>query len=726
MELHSLISDLALILGLAGIISLLFKWLKQPVVLGYIVAGILAANFNRIFTIMDTENIAIWSEIGIVFLLFTLGLEFSFKKLLKVGGSAVISASVIIIGMMVSGFLVGLMFGWKPMTCIFLGAMLSMSSTTIIIKAFDDFGLKSQQFTTQVFGILIVEDLFAIVMLVLLNSLASSAHIETNVLFETIFNLVAFLVIWFVIGLYFIPIFLRKVRRFLNDETLLIVALALCFGMVVMADVAGFSAALGAFVMGSILAETVEGERIERITRPVKNLFGAIFFVSVGMMIKVEMLGMYWWPILVITLLVIVGQIFFATSGILISGQPLNMALKSAFSLGQIGEFAFIIATLGVSLNATDEFLYPIAVAVSVITTFTTPFIMRSADSAYGFLDKHLPLKVRYFIDNLSNTKMNNPQPSGWKKLLKEHLVDIVLHVIILAGVLPLYYNYASPLFDKYLPEPYNLLVEVVLLLVVLSPILFSLAFRRVNKPLTAELLASPDFKRAPLFAVWIFRIAVSLIFVGIIFIHYTSWWLGIILTAIFGLVALVGFSKQISKMVSRIELTFKENLNAKDASKQIVRDKLIYNVHLGTFEVSPNSSLVGRYFYKIDLRKEFGVSIVSIERGDNKIYLPSARDQLMPFDEIVAVGTDEQLSKFQRMVDGSSDSYKEVKSKEIHLSNLSVSVDSPFVGKTISSVHFDNEKTLVVAIQRMDGSLITPMADTRILVGDIISMVTV
>lgn len=391
-HLAPLISDLALILMCAGIMTLIFKKLKQPLVLGYIVAGFMASpHFEFTPSVTDSANIQTWSEIGVIFLLFALGLEFSFKKLMRVGGSAVISACTIILCMICIGVSVGWMFGWKQMDCIYLGGMLAMSSTTIIYKAFDDMGLRQQRFAGLVLSILILEDILAIVLMVMLSTMAVSQNFEGGEMIYSLSKLVFFLVLWFVVGIYLIPLFLKRMRKLMNNETLLIMSLGLCFGMVVLAAKVGFSPAFGAFIMGSILAETVESEHIDKLVAPVKDLFGAIFFVSVGMMVDPAMIVEYKFPILAIVLAVLLGQTIFGTAGVLLSGQPLKTAMQCGFSLTQIGEFAFIIASLGVSLNVTSSFLYPIVVAVSVITTFLTPYMIRLSQPAYQFVNRHVP-----------------------------------------------------------------------------------------------------------------------------------------------------------------------------------------------------------------------------------------------------------------------------------------------------------------------------------------------
>ena len=395
-----MIQDLCIIMLTAGITSLLFKLFKQPVVLGYIVAGMLMGpHMLGEAWVTNEENVETWGEIGVLFLLFSLGLEFSFKKLLKVGSTAVIGAGVIVTGMIIAGMMTADLLGWDSMNAVFLGGMLCMSSTTIVFKAIEEAGLRSHRFAGVCFGILIVEDLFAVVLMVLLTSIAVKNEFEGEELLWQIGKLVMYIAIWFILGILLIPTFLKKFKKHMNDETLTIFSIGLCLGMVLLAVDSGFSSALGAFVMGSVMAETIDAERIEHLVQPVKNIFGSIFFVSVGMMINPNLLLQYWLPITIITLVVIFGQIFFGTLGTLLSGQPLRVSLQTGFSLVQIGEFAFIIAQLGQNLKVTDSSLYPIVVAVSVITTFLTPYIMRLAYPTLAFLESHMSEQTKKLLD---------------------------------------------------------------------------------------------------------------------------------------------------------------------------------------------------------------------------------------------------------------------------------------------------------------------------------------
>ena len=435
-----MIQDLCIIMLTAGITSRVFKLFKQPVVLGYIVAGMLVGpHVLGGMWVTNEENVETWGEIGVLFLLFSLGLEFSFKKLLKVGSTAVIGAGVIVVGMMIAGMVTAHLLDLGGLNALFLGGMLCMSSTTIVFKAIEEAGLRSHRFAGVCFGILIVEDLFAVVLMVLLTSIAVKNEFQGKELLWQVGKLVMYIAIWFILGILLIPTFLKKFKKFLNDETLTIFSIGLCLGMVLLAVQSGFSSALGAFVMGSVLAETIDAERIEHLVQPVKNIFGSIFFVSVGMMINPALLLQYWLPISIITLVVIVGQILFGCFGTLLSGQPLRVALQTGFSLVQIGEFAFIIANLGQSLKVTDSSLYPIVVAVSVITTFLTPYIMKLAYPTLAFLEKHMSNSTKMMLDSYvekrqSGTNMKQKRPL-WIVQIDRLVKFLLLKIAMAPGI---------------------------------------------------------------------------------------------------------------------------------------------------------------------------------------------------------------------------------------------------------------------------------------------------
>ncbi|MBO4719643.1 MAG: cation:proton antiporter [Prevotella sp.] len=479
-ELEPLIADLALILICAGAMTLLFKRLKQPVVLGYIVAGFLASpNMSYMPSVTDLHGIHLWSEIGVIFLLFSLGLEFSFRKILRMGAAPIIAACAVIAGMMYVGSLTGQFFGWSDMDCIYLGGMLAMSSTTIIFKAFDDMGLRQKRFAGLVLSVLIIEDILAIVLMVMLSTLAVSKEFEGSQMLMSILKLTFFLVLWFVVGIYLIPLFLRKVKSLMSNETMLITALALCFGMVVFASAVGFSAAFGAFVMGSILAETVEREQIEHLVSPVKDLFGAIFFVSVGMMVDVTLIVEYIVPILCIVVAIMLGQTILSTGGFLLAGQPLKIAMQCSFSLTQIGEFAFILATLGTSLHVTSDFLYPIVVAVSVFTTFTTPYMIRLAEPAYAVVARVLPAKwiskLERNTSDESEVQETNEMRQLWRAEFKRYVFIVLINSVLCLAVIAIMYYYGAPVIYGMLSDPWSGIVTAFLTLSACGPFLWSL-----------------------------------------------------------------------------------------------------------------------------------------------------------------------------------------------------------------------------------------------------------
>lgn len=569
-EIPSLISDLAVILVSAGLVTLLFKKLKQPVVLGYVVAGILAGpSIEEIPTVSDVESIRIWADIGVIFLLFALGLDFSFKKLMKVGGTAVIGAITIVIGMMTAGYATGLTLGWGHMNSLFLGGMLSMSSTTIIFKAFDDMGLRNQRFAGVVFGILVVEDLFAVLLMVLLSTVAVSKHVEGMELLNSVVKLGVFLLFCFVVGIYLIPSFLKQTKRFLNEETMLIVTIGLCLGMVMIATQAGFSSALGAFVMGSILAETVEAERIERLIKPVKDLFGAIFFVSVGMLIDPAMLWEYKVPILIITVVVMVGQICFASLGVLLSGQPIKIAIQSGFSLAQIGEFAFIIASLGLTLKVTDSFLYPIVVAVSVVTTFFTPYMIRLSDPAYRLADRWIPVRWKEWLTKFAAGSTTIRQKSTWHKLLKSLARIVGTYTAVTLVLIFLMLRFIAPLIQTYIPGIRGNLIALTLILVMISPMLRAIMMKKNHSTEFQQLWHDSKFNRGPLISLIILRIVLCAGILMLPIARLVNAAAGLLLAICSVLILLIITSKRLKKHSILMERRFFSNLSARELEEE-------------------------------------------------------------------------------------------------------------------------------------------------------------
>lgn len=711
-QLTPLISDLALILICAGIMTLIFKKLKQPLVLGYIVAGFICTpHFKFTPSVVDSASIHIWSEIGVIFLLFALGLEFSFKKLMKVGGSAVISACTIIFCMILVGVFVGWTFGWNRMDCIYLGGMLAMSSTTIIYKAFDDMGLRQQRFAGLVLSILILEDILAIVLMVMLSTMAVSQNFEGGEMVYSILKLLFFLILWFVVGIYGIPLFLKRVRKLMSDETLLIVSLALCFGMVYLAALVGFSPAFGAFIMGSILSETIESEHIGKLVSPVKDLFGAIFFVSVGMMVDPAMIVEYKYQILVIVLAVLLGQTIFGTTGVLLSGQPLKTAMQCGFSLTQIGEFAFIIASLGVSLKVTSHFLYPIVVAVSVITTFLTPYMIRLAVPAYNVIDKYMPSRWRRLLDRYSSGASVANHSNNWKKLVIAIIRIVLIYAVLSIAVTALFLHFIVPLATDMLGDLWGRILGAALTIAAIAPFLRAMIMKKNRSEEFKSLWSDSRFNHAPLISIILLRIVIAIGFIVFIienlFRASAALMVGIAIIVVCAMI----LSRFLKKQSIVLERTFVRNLHYKEIQQEYLGEKqpeyagrlLDRDLHLSDFLIPAESAWAGKTLRELDLGKKYDVHIASIIRGKHRLNIPDGNTCIFPNDLIQVIGTDEQLSLFASVAEKAIHTYddEDFGKHEMKLKQFVVAKDSPFVGHSIIECGIRNKyHCLVVGIE--------------------------
>ena len=719
-HLATLINDLALILICAGIMTLLFKKLKQPLVLGYVVAGFLASpHMPYTPSVMDTANIQTWADIGVIFLLFALGLEFSFKKIVKVGGAAIIAACTIIFCMILLGITVGTGFGWQRMDSIFLGGMIAMSSTTIIYKAFDDLGMRKKQFTGLVLSVLILEDILAIVLMVMLSTMAVRHNFEGTEMLGSIGKLLFFLILWFVVGIYLIPELLKRCRKLMSEETLLIVSLGLCFGMVVMAARTGFSAAFGAFIMGSILAETVEAESIERLVKPVKDLFGAVFFVSVGMMVDPAMIVEYALPIIVITLAVILGQSLFGTLGVLLAGQPLKTAMQCGFSLTQIGEFAFIIASLGVSLHVTSDFLYPIVVAVSVITTFLTPYMIRFAEPASNFVDMHLPAKWKNFLLHYSSGSQTMNHESLWKKLILALTRITIVYSIVSIAVVVLAFRFLVPLFLEHIPGIWGRLLAAVVIILFISPFLRAIMIKKNHSAEFVTLWNDSRGNRAPLVATIVIRILIAVSFVMFVMAGLFKVSVGLLLGVAVLLVTMMILSRQLKKQSIMIERKFFQNLRYRDMRAEYMGEKkpeyagrlLSRDLHLTDFEVPGESAWAGKTLAELNFGKKYGIHVVSILRGRRRINIPGASVRLFPEDKIQVIGTDEELNLFSLEMEKAAILETDVVEKsEMILRQFRVDAHSIFLGKTMRESGIREQyHCLIVGVERGEETLHAP-----------------
>lgn len=728
-HLPHLIADLGLILAVAGITTLIFRKIRQPVVLGYIIAGFLVGPHVSLFpTVVDAVGIKTWSEIGVIFLLFSLGLEFSFRKLLKVGGAASITAIVEVVLMIGIGFLAGYSLGWSTMDSIFLGAILSMSSTTIIIRAFDELGVRTKKFASLVFGILIVEDVVAILLLVLLSTLAVSQQFAGAELMMQMLKLAFFLILWFLAGIFFVPTFLKKNRNLMNDETMLIVCVGMCLLMVMLAVEVGFSAALGAFIMGSILAETTQAERIGHLVKSVKDLFAAIFFVSVGMMIDPRVLIDYALPLLVITLLTIFGKFITTLLGALLAGQSLKHSVQAGMSLAQIGEFSFIIASLGVTLNVTSAFLYPIAVAASAVTTFTTPFLIRQAGPFYSLLERKLPAKWVKSLNRYSSGTQQLSAFSEWKILLNAYMVNLAVHSVLILALILLSQEYLYPMMMEVFSNlAVATITTVVVTLLLMVPFIWALAIRRIAREAYKNLWLNRKLNRGPLIAIELLRIGVAVLHVALLMNIFFSPSVAFIIAICAMASAIVVFSHKLQLFYEKIEKRFLLNLNERELQKKPRQEITPWDAHLTDFEIHPEFPLAGKQLQELALREQFGVNIALIERGNLSIIVPDRYERMYPGDKISVIGTDEQLGRIKVLFeDTKSDSVEsDDREKEISLQNLTITRDSRLYKKNIRKSGLrEQAKALVVGLERNGERLLNPDSGMTLEENDIVWIV--
>ena len=728
-ELPSLVKDLALILVVAGIVTLVFKRLKQPLVLGYIVAGFLVSpHMPYLMSVVDKADIQTWADIGVIFLLFSLGLDFSVKKILRTGAAPVIAACTIIFCMMALGVIVGYSFGWKEMDCIFLGGMLAMSSTTIIYKAFSDMGLTQKGFASTVMSVLILEDILAIVMMVMLSTLASGASPDGVQVVGSILKIGFFLVLWFVVGLFVIPLFLRSVRKILNNETLLVVALGLCCLMAVVSTQVGFSAAFGAFVMGSILAETVEADKIIRLVDPVKNLFGAVFFVSVGMLVNPKILAGYAVPILLLVLAILAGQAVFGTLGYLLGGQTLKNAMRCGFSMAQVGEFAFIIASLGLSLHVISDFLYPVVVAVSVITTFLTPYMIRAAEPCYDIVIRFLPKRWVRRLTHIQTgvSPGNTAADSLWKVLARKMLLNTLVYGILSSAVIAIMFSTVLPVCRIFSVEWTGShwagnAVCGFLTVAFVSPFLRSIVMKQNHSEAFKALWTGRRINRLPLIATILARVVIAVSFIFYICNYLTRFQNALMIAIAVGILVLMILSRRLKKRSITLERLFIQNLRSRDIKAQLqgkkkplFADHLIdRDIHIANLELPDDSLWAGRTLRSLQLRNRFGVHVSSILRGSHRMNIPNGNTILFPGDKLLAIGDDEQLTLFSHAMKAElQPEDTDIEKREMKLRCFTVSKSSPFIGKTLRDSGIrDKYNCMVVGVDegQKNLTLITP-----------------
>ncbi len=723
-----LVKDLALILMVAGIVTIIFKKLKQPLVLGYIVAGFLVSpHMPYTMSVIDETDIKTWADIGVIFTLFSLGLDFSFKKIVKMGASPIIATIVIVFAMMMLGISIGHGFGWSKMDCIFLGGMLAMSSTTIIYKAFDDMGLRQQKFAGMVMSVLILEDILAIVMMVMLSAIAGGNNPDGEQMIGSVIKIAFFLVLWFIVGIFAIPLFLRSVRKLINNETLLIVALGLCCGMAVLSTKVGFSSAFGAFVMGSILAETIEAEKIIKLVEPVKNLFGAIFFVSVGMLVDPKILIEYAIPILALVGSILIGQAIFGTFGFMLGGESLKSAMRCGFSMAQIGEFSFIIASLGLSLGVISNYLYPVVVAVSVITTFLTPYMIRLATPTYQVMEKHLPKRLINILNHFAMSHPSTTQQSKWKSLLRQMLINTVAYSILTAAVIALMFTFVLPftrsLFPGWKLHWYANAITGILTLVLIAPFLRAIIMKKNHSNEWKRLWVESSINRIPLLFTIVVRFVIALAFIFYICNYLTRFTDALMIIIGIAVVSLMIASRWTKKRSIKMERLFIHNLRSRDIMAQVNGEKkplyeghlLDRDIHISDFDVPEDSSWGGKTLKELHLRERFGVDMSSIMRGSQRLNIPNGDTVIFPGDKLQVIGNDDQLQKFATAL--STDLIPEdleIEKREMKLRQLIISGKSEFCGKSLlESGIRDKYNCMVVGLEEGQENL-TKIAPTR------------
>lgn len=727
-EIPFLVKDLALILMVAGIVTIIFKKIKQPLVLGYIVAGFLVSpHMPYTMSVIDETDIKTWADIGVIFTLFSLGLDFSFKKIVKMGASPIIATVVIVFFMMMLGISIGHGFGWSKMDCIFLGGMLAMSSTTIIYKAFDDMGLRQQKFAGMVMSVLILEDILAIVMMVMLSAIAGGNNPDGEQMIGSVIKIAFFLVLWFIVGIFAIPLFLRSVRKLINNETLLIVALGLCCGMAVLSTKVGFSSAFGAFVMGSILAETIEAEKIIKLVEPVKNLFGAIFFVSVGMLVDPKILIEYAIPILALVGSILIGQAIFGTFGFMLGGESLKSAMRCGFSMAQIGEFSFIIASLGLSLGVISNYLYPVVVAVSVITTFLTPYMIRLATPTYQVMEKHLPKRLINILNHFAMSHPSTTQQSKWKSLLRQMLINTVAYSILTAAVIALMFTFVLPftrsLFPGWKLHWYANAITGILTLVLIAPFLRAIIMKKNHSNEWKRLWVESSINRIPLLFTIVVRFVIALAFIFYICNYLTRFTDALMIIIGIAVVSLMIASRWTKKRSIKMERLFIHNLRSRDIMAQVNGEKkplyeghlLDRDIHISDFDVPEDSSWGGKTLKELHLRERFGVDMSSIMRGSQRLNIPNGDTVIFPGDKLQVIGNDDQLQKFATAL--STDLIPEdleIEKREMKLRQLIISGKSEFCGKSLlESGIRDKYNCMVVGLEEGQENL-TKIAPTR------------
>ena len=733
----SLITDLAYILVVASIVTIIFKRLKQPLVLGYIVAGFLAGpHMPYTPSVTSMDGIDEWSELGVIFLMFTLGLEFSFKKIVKMGMQPILTAVMVMCCMIGIGGMVASFFGWSGMDRVFLGGMLSMSSTTIIYKAFDDLGLRSKPFASGVISVLIIEDILGILLMVMLSALAVSRTFQGLELMKSLMQLGFFLLLWFMVGIYVLPLLLKKAKNYINSETLLVVSVGLCFLMAVIATEVGYSPAFGAFMMGSILAETLEAENIEKSVGSLRDLFGAVFFVSVGMMVEPSILKEYWLPILILTFAVVVGQMFFGSLSFFATSGNVQTAVRSGFSMVQIGEFAFIIAGLGQELGVTSQFLYPVVVSVSIITTFLTPYIIKLAPQAANRIESSMSSELLSLINRGKSLAINRrarrlmlSPANAWRRLFRDLLFQMAAYLTISIAVIMFCYATLLPLCKHFMGEWYGTLVCGIITLLLLSPCIRPIVVKKIHSREVKYLISSGKMNAFLVRLVLFAKVLIGFVLIYDV-VEYVSplWWLWNILISLAVLVFVV-LSRLVKYTSIKMERTFKQNLRLREQQATLSYGRKLRgkDLQIARVRVPAHSKWGGRTLAQLHFGKTDRVHIAAILRAGHRINIPGGSHRIYPGDVLEVVADSKAIESLRARSEQEVLPLPE-RNKETHnltVISIKLSESSPLIGNTLQDIDFRlRYHCMVLGVENAEGHLDTIQAKRQFAPNDIVWVV--
>ena len=734
-----LITDLAYILVVASIVTIIFKRLKQPLVLGYIVAGFLAGpHMPYTPSVSSIEGIKEWGDLGVIFLMFTLGLEFSFKKIVRMGMKPILTAMMVMFCMIGVGGMVASLFGWSSMDSIFLGGMLSMSSTTIIYKAYDDLGLRNKPFAAGVLSVLIIEDILGILLMVMLSALAVSRTFQGTELIKSLLQLGFFLMLWFMVGIYLVPLILRKAKQYINKETLLVVSVGLCFFLAVSATKVGYSSAFGAFMMGSILAETLEAENIEKSVSSLRDLFGAVFFVSVGMMVEPSVLMQYWLPILVLTLAIVLGQMFFGSLSYFVTSGDVKIAVSSGFSMVQIGEFAFIIAGLGQELGVTSQFLYPVVVAVSIITTFCTPYIIRLAPKVSVRVEKVFNPKIEErkkkseeFASVLRSSlqKYQLPTVRPWRHFIIDILYQTAAFLTITIALAMFSYATLYPVCQHFLGHKYGTALFCVIALLLMSPSIRAIVVRKNRNQNVRYLRSLGGINKLMIELAIFFKVFLGFaIIYNVVEFLSPLWWVWNVLLSLAAL-ALMVVSRGVKYVSIRMERTFKQNLRQREQQSSYSYGRKLRgkDLQIARVKIPAHSSWGGHSLAQLHFGKTDRVHIAAIIRSGHRINIPGGSHRIYPGDELEVVAGKEAVAALRVRSEQELEEPNERNKDEHSLSIVSVSLSesSPLIGKTLQEADFRTKyHCMVVGVEDKNGHLGTIQAKRQFQQSDIVWVV--